>query len=138
MTTSTIATPVCIHCATEMVLRSSAKFARNNGQPRQFWACPKWPGCPGCTVGAHPDGTPLGFPGDAETIDARKRAHSEFDRLWMRERGGQMTRVGAYRLAQRLMGMSQDDCHIGKFTAAQCETLIAKLSWLRPWFGGGK
>ena len=127
--------PVCIHCDTPMVLRTTTKFTyHNTGRPRKFWSCPRWPSCKGCTIGAHPDGTPLGFPGDEETNAARQRAHASFDRLWKPDFGGRMSRVGAYRLAQRLMGMSEADCHIGKFNAAQCELLIKKLARLRPGF----
>ena len=105
----------CGECEAPMVLRDS-RYGK-------FYGCSRFPRCRG-TIGAHPDGTPLGIPANKATKGARIRAHDVFDRLWMTSL---MTRDGAYRWMCRVMDLSEDEAHIGKFTIEQCETLIKKV-----------
>jgi ssDNA-binding Zn-finger/Zn-ribbon topoisomerase 1 len=114
----------CPDCGSPMVLRETAKFRYEDGRPRPFYGCSAYPAC-FATHGAHPDGRPLGTPGDAATKAARIKAHEAFDRLW---KGGRMSRRGAYRFMRDLMGMTDEESHIGRFTAEQCETMIARLA----------
>lgn len=109
----------CPDCQSPMLLRPKGI----GGKP--WYACSKrdLTGCKGAH-GAHPDGRPKGFPGNAATRQARVDAHAAFDRLW---KSGQMTRHEAYRHLQTVMGMTKKQAHIGKFTEGECRTLIARL-----------
>jgi hypothetical protein len=77
--------------------------------------------------GAHPDGTPMGVPGNKETGKARDYAHSEFDKLW---KSGRVSRIQAYVILRRIMGMTTQEAHIGRFTKDQCLYLITQLKKL--------
>lgn len=100
---------LCGDCGRLMYLRE--------GKHGWFWCCVMFPRCYGAH-GAHQEtGAPLGEPGDRKTRRARKVAHASFDRLWRR---GYFTRAQAYRwLADRLK-LTEDECHIGRFTIEQC------------------
>lgn len=91
----------------------------------KFYGCSTFPQCRG-THGAHADGRPLGTPANKETKEARMRAHEAFDQLW---RSGRMNRSQAYSWMQRVMSMTKDEAHIGKFSAEQCDKLIELVSW---------
>lgn len=114
---------ICPTCGAKMELRITTKFRYGNNDPRKFWGCSRYPKCKS-THGAHPDGRPLGTPANVKTKEARMRAHVEFDRLW---KGGAMTRTEAYVVMREVMGITQEEAHIGKFTTEQCEQLIARL-----------
>ena len=73
-------------------------------------------------VAPHPDGTPLGIPGDAETKIWRHRAHEALDRTYP---GMKKKRI--YRKLQQIMGLSEDLAHIAMFDAEQCKLLVARL-----------
>lgn len=64
-----------------MMLRTTQKFTARDGQPRKFYGCSRYPECK-TTHGAHPDGSPLGFPADQETKGARTRLHKICDEIW--------------------------------------------------------
>ena len=106
-----------------MVLRRTYRFTYANGEPSRFWGCSGYPKC-AATHGAHPDGTPLGTPANADTKKARIAAHIAFDRLW---KEGPYSRREAYQELARLTGLSSDDAHIGKFDKDTCEWLIGLL-----------
>jgi len=110
----------CGECQSPMVLRDSRRGL--------FYGCSKYPKCTG-THGAHPDGSPLGVPGDFNTKAWRRVTHSLFDRLWKIETDGkEKKRQGrAYGWLQNVMGLSQDEAHIGGFSAAQCEKVVKNL-----------
>lgn len=112
--------PACPDCGARMVLRT-ARRGSLAGKP--FYGCSNYPRCT-ATHGAHPDGRPLGIPGDRATKDARMRAHAAFDTLW---KGGEMPRGDAYRWMQGALGMTADEAHIGRFDVATCERLIAAV-----------
>ena len=103
-----------------MVLRTTTKFKYRNGEPRKFWGCSAWPECAGIH-GAHPDGRPLGIPGDAETNKARQRAHAAFDRVWQ----ARWSRGRGYRWLRGQLGMTKKQCHIANFDVATCERVVA-------------
>ena len=105
----------CGLCSSPMVLRDSVKYPG-----RRFWGCVRWPECDGAH-GAHPDGRPLGIPGDRETCAARMRAHAAFDQLW---KGGSMSRQDAYRWMRRALGLSRKEGHIAMFNIEQCDALV--------------
>lgn len=90
-----------------------------------FFGCENYgrKGCKG-THGSHPDGTPMGEPGDLATKHARMRVHAVFDRLWQE---GRMKRKQAYTWLQRNMEMTPEQAHIGKFDQEQCDRVIEKV-----------
>lgn len=101
-----------------------------------FYGCVGFPVCR-TTHGAHPDGRPLGTPGDAATKAARIRAHAAFDPLW---KGGAAKRNEAYYRLSKALGITRKECHIASFDAAMCERVVeacARLSEPAPSDGGG-
>lgn len=58
-------------------------------------------------------------PADAITRDLRARCHGLFDWMWSAGRLFR-TRSEAYRWLRTLMGMTEDECHFGKFVASEC------------------
>lgn len=114
-------TPLCPLCQSLMILRTTQKFRYPNGDPRKFWSCSTWPKCNGIH-GAHPDGRPLGIPGDAETKKARIRAHDAFDAVW---RGRKWSRSHGYRWLREQLEITKTECHIGNFDVETCERVIS-------------
>ncbi len=76
---------------------------------------------------AHPSGKPTGIPADRQTARARMEAHKTFDQLW---RSGKVSRPQAYTILRRIMGMTIEETHIGRFTWEQCQFLISRLNEL--------
>lgn len=103
---------ICPDCGAKMVLRWSGKFNRN------FYGCTNFPKCRG-THGAHPDGSPLGVPGDTATKQGRIECHTLFDEVWKSE-NPQLKRKNAYRLLAKLMGLRTEDAHISSFSLDDC------------------
>lgn len=112
---------VCPECSGRLEYRARGQFGR------PWYACEHWPQCRGAH-GAHPDGTPLGKPANAETRAARVRAHDAFDALWKpggeRKRGARRRRAYA-RLDTFLRVPPGAHAHIGNMTLAECEQVIA-------------
>jgi len=105
----------CPECGETMVLRES-KFGL-------FYGCSAFPKCK-AAHGAHKDGKPLGIPADKMTKKARMDAHEVFDQLW---KGKHMARGEAYQWMQEAMEMTEEEAHIGRFDADQCEELVHKV-----------
>lgn len=111
---------ICPDCGAPMVLRETKKFKWKNGKDRLFYGCIRYPFCK-ATHGAHPDGRPLGIPGNAETKAARIRAHDAFDGMAQRL---DWNKGGAYAWLRKKMKLSRKECHIGRFNIEQCEKVI--------------
>ena len=58
---------------------------------------------------------------DADTHEARIKAHEAFDFLWENKH---MTRERAYRWLAETMGLSKDDCHIKQMDADAARKVI--------------
>lgn len=91
---------------------------------RAVWRC----AC-GASVGTHPNGKPLGTLANAELREARIRVHAVLDPLWHHssEKG---LRRRVYQALAAAMQLTEDECHVGSFTLAQCEQAIALLPTL--------
>lgn len=100
-----------------MILKFSNKLQR------KFYGCSKFPKCR-AAHGAHPDGRPLGTPGNTETKNARIKAHNVFDQLWVNYPKRKTGRKRAYFVLAELMGMTVEECHFGSFSVEQCEKAI--------------
>jgi hypothetical protein len=74
-------------------------------------------------VGCH-KGTPrpLGTLADAELRRLRLEAHMAFDPIW---KDSNVTRTAAYKWLSNQLGITPDECHIGKFDLRMCERAIA-------------
>jgi ssDNA-binding Zn-finger/Zn-ribbon topoisomerase 1 len=103
---------ICGECQAPMQLK--------NSKHGKFWGCTRWPQCNG-THGAHPDGKPMGTPANRETKQARIKAHAAFDGWW-KKKG--ITRKQAYVHLRRILNISKDEAHIGRFDVEQCEKLV--------------
>lgn len=110
----------CAECKAPMRLRMAR---RGPGEGKPFYGCSRYPACK-ATHGAHPDGAPMGIPGDAATKAARIRAHNAFDRLWKGE-GAVMSRGGAYGWLEEALGLERGKGHIGSFDVAACDRVVA-------------
>lgn len=108
----------CADCGALMVLEEADEGP--------LYVCGRFPACDG-THGAHPDGTPLGRPADAETRRLRKRCHEVFDRLWTE---GERTREEAYSLLQEITGLAPREAHISRFDPATCRKVIREIQKL--------
>lgn len=75
--------------------------------------------------GAHQaTGEPLGTPAsDEETRQARIDAHEALDALWRGPRA-RMSRDDAYARLASEIGLPLEECHIGRFTAAECRATV--------------
>lgn len=109
---------ICPECGEKMVLR--------NSRYGWFYGCSAFPKCR-AAHGAHPNGEPLGIPADSKTKNWRVKAHNEFDKLW-KGQDAPMIRSEAYRWMIDTLAIPKDDAHIAKFSAEQCQTLIAALA----------
>lgn len=63
--------------------------------------------------------------GNGEDGIWRAKAHGIFDVLW-KEKG--ITRNDSYQVLQKIMGLSEEEAHISKFSKTQCQTLIKRLN----------
>ena len=118
----------CPECGGTMVLKES--------QYGPLYGCTRWPDCD-CSHGAHPNGDPLGVPANKATRLARMEAHDAFD--VMRLATGR-NRSDAYRWLQDQMGMTREQCHMGKFdidicklVVEVCERASAAKGFIDPW-----
>lgn len=74
----------------------------------------------------------MGVPTNEAGIQARRRAHAAFDKIWQ---GGEMTRSDAYRWLTLAMGAGRQ-VHIGEMTIEQCEQVVRLCSERpRSWDG---
>ncbi len=103
---------ICPDCGADMTLKDS-KYGL-------FYGCSTFPDCRSAH-GAHPDGKPLGIPAKADVKKARIEAHDAFDLIWQ---GGYLTRKATYIWLRKTLGMSSEDCHIGRFDKAECARVI--------------
>lgn len=85
---------------------------------KEFWLCRPCDARVGCHRGTR---NPLGSLANAELRALRKEAHKYFDTVW---KGGKLTRGQAYKGLARLMGMTPEEAHIGKFSRQQCLQVI--------------
>lgn len=107
-----ITTPTCADCGAAMRLVTTRRG--------RFYGCTRHPLCDGAH-GAFADGRPVGIAANKATRHARTRAHAAFDRLW---RDGQMTRKQAYAWLAGQLGMTEEECHLGKFDHATCRRVV--------------
>ena len=117
----------CPECGQKMVLRQTTKYTTKDGQPRKFYGCSGYPKCRS-THGAHPNGTPLGFPATTEVKQLRMQAHKEAERVW----GAWNSSTCDKRSMYDWMRKNTVSQHIGKMDKNELINLIYKLRAMKP------
>jgi hypothetical protein len=108
-----------------MVLRETQKYKTRDGKPKKFYSCSRWPACSGIH-GAHPNGAPMGIPGNAETKAWRIKAHAAFDESYK-----DLPRPERYKRLMYVMGLTEEEAHIARFDIDQCKRLIERLTGIK-------
>ncbi len=106
----------CPECDAPMELVFT-NYRYRNGKQRPRYQCIHYPDCSGAH-GSHPDGTPLGVPGDSKTRMLRQSLHEIFEIKYP----GPIERVRK-KTALWLSGNGFPD-HIGEMSAIECRTAI--------------
>lgn len=109
----------CAECTAKLVLQKDQLG-------KKIYRCSRYPIC-SCVHGAHPDGTPMGYPADRETRILRARCHVALDSLW---KNGECTREQAYVVLQKILRLSEADAHIGKLNKEQCLLFLREFDML--------
>lgn len=90
---------------------------------KPFWVC--WPCQAWC--GCHPKTqAPLGTVANAALRKLRSRVHELLDPKWRGKKKGDRSKV--YKDLRQALGISKNDCHVGKFTEELCQRAISILS----------
>jgi ssDNA-binding Zn-finger/Zn-ribbon topoisomerase 1 len=114
---------ICPDCGAKMVLRETKKFLYpNSGNPRKFYGCSRWPSC-NATHGAHPDGRPLGRPGDAETKALRSQCHALIN-----EACTETPKSTLYSELEELLGLGRGEVHFGNMNKEDCQKVIEYIN----------
>lgn len=113
----------CPYCSGKVVLASASYVYPGNPNlsKNKVYVCTNFPTC-SSYVGVH-KGTKnaLGHIADEQLRRLKMEAHNIFDIIW---KHGDKTRPGAYSWLARTLKIPMELCHIGYFTAPQCELVI--------------
>lgn len=111
----------CPYCGGKVKLVSASTIYHSNKYKGNVWVCENYPKC-NAYVGCHP-GTeiPLGRLADSKLRELKVEAHKQFDPIW---KSGLMTRKEAYRWLASMLNLSEEECHIGKFSPDMCKKVI--------------
>ena len=109
-------TVICDYCQESAPLVDSEVFyGRSYGLAYYCKPCDAW-------VGVHKGTTKaLGRLANHELRRWRIKAHDAFDPIW---RYKSMRRYRAYAWLAKQLGLSKDDCHIGKFDVDTCKLVV--------------
>lgn len=108
-------TPICPKCGEQAVLTTTKWGPRHDHCGLWSW-----------------DSAPLV---DADTHEARKRAHEAFDQVWQ---AGRVSRSTAYKMLADELGIEPKDCHI-KLMSAEVASRVPELAQkIIGYFGGDK
>lgn len=110
----------CPECGAAMELVTHPEWTYPSGAPRKLYRCTDRLFCTG-GHGAHPDGAPLGVPGDRATRAARVRAHDALDVLAAHFG---LSRKAVYVWLRTAMQLTEAEAHVGRFTAEQCAAVV--------------
>lgn len=106
-----------------MTLRRQVKYRYRNGEYRKFWGCTRWPKCDG-TIGAHPNGCPLGIPVTKNIQSLRVQAHKLAEKIW-----GDFNKITKAERNAMYAWIRENSSkgHIGKMIEPELKDLIKKL-----------
>lgn len=116
-------TVACPYCGGPAELVDSARVY-NGRSFGMIWDCRP---CD-AYVGVHRNSknfAPKGRLANKELRAWKVKAHAAFDPLW--QGPGGMSRRDAYAHMQKIMGMTKNQAHIGKFDVGECQRLVALL-----------
>lgn len=116
----------CPDCGSLMVLRETSKYKTRDNRNKKFYGCSAFPVCR-AIHGAHPDGRPLGVPGDVETKRLRIRVHAEAERVW-----GKWSEIApaTKRRMYAWLAANSTSGHIAKMLKGELLDTLAKLEQL--------
>lgn len=114
---------ICPYCGSSVDIKDSAIIYRQSFG--MVWVCSKFPDCDayvGCKPGTE---IPLGTLADMDLREARKKAHSAFDRLWKLKMAKEkckkgVARTAGYRWLSKTLGIDPKKCHIAMMSLEQC------------------
>lgn len=112
----------CGDCGSVMYLKKS-RYGR-------FFGCSRYPECRG-SHSVHPDGSPMGIPGDKETREWRQRLHDECERVW-----GPFEKI-SQRQKNYMYQFLRDNApkmHISEMNIEECKTTIEIVKILKRQF----
>jgi hypothetical protein len=131
----------CQYCNAPAVFRKSSEHIYQGRDYGAVWQCG---GSCDAYVGAHPDGSPKGILANKALRQLKMQVHAVFDPLWQNfgtaypemkrcsPRIRQTMRGRAYSWLAEQLGIAFDDCHVGHFDNARCETAIAIIKREAP------
>ena len=123
-------TPICF-CGSVTVYQDSAAYYHGHSYGMR-WICSRWPECDG-SVGAHPDGKPLGTVPSHEDKKYRSLVHAQIDPLWENQaRSKKRARGSVYGWLRRILNLTADECHVGNWDADQCIEALEQIA-LHPY-----
>lgn len=114
------AIPICF-CGSSCSYTDSRAFYGRSGYGKR-WICSRFPNCRG-SVGAHPDGKPLGTVPTVETKALRSELHQIVDAVWREQTKGSLRRKkrgSAYNWLADVTGWPVEVAHIGYMNEEQC------------------
>jgi hypothetical protein len=116
-------TVICDYCGKEAdyVTGFVIYRSRHDLHHKHFWFCKPCEAYVGC----HGESDkPLGRLAKADLRSAKILAHASFDRLWRGDLPRFSSRSAAYAWLGMKLGKSKDECHIGMFDLATCNTVV--------------
>lgn len=102
----------CPECNGNLILKKS-KYGK-------FYGCTNYPKCQ-ATHGAHPNGKPLGIPGDNDTKLSRVELHNALDKKFCENR------KEIYKWLKKSLNKSSNKAHIALLNESECNNLLSKL-----------
>lgn len=115
----------CEYCA-GLASLSDSKAIYNGRDHGLIYLCENYGKHCDAYVAAHVgDNLPMGSLANKETRRYRQLAHAKIDVLWS-EYG--FARVDVYNELSRYLGIKPNECHIGKFSPAQCDQVMKYAS----------
>lgn len=111
----------CPYCdgSAELVKGDVIYPARDDLYNKNFYLCKPCNAYVGCHANT---AIPLGRLANSELRRWKMAVHAVFDPIW---RTGGKSRGGAYLWLRDKMGLTENECHIGKFNVEQCRKAIA-------------
>jgi len=109
-------TLICPDCGSGMILRENPNQLDGNRRAKMFYSCASWSKtrCKG-SVGAHPNGAPVGIPTGAKGKAARIETH-EVMAAWMKRKN--LNKAQAYAALERYY---KKPIHIGHLDITGCD-----------------
>lgn len=126
MASKTFTPPICF-CGSETEYKDSAELYHGRSYGMR-WICKRFPDCRG-SVGAHPDGRPLGTVPNPEDKVWRGRLHALIDPLWRNpsptdDRRKKYRRGSVYRWLSIITNLPIDEVHVGMWDAEMCQKVL--------------